>query len=279
MPQSIPNSDATPIQARVQRAIAEASNRTGIDFDYLFSQARLESNFNPSARARTSSASGLYQFTKQTWLNTVKLHGTKHGLGWAANAISQNSKGYSFVSDREQRAEILALRNNPEIAAVMAAEFAADNRKHLVEQTGRQPEEVDLYLAHFLGAGGASRFLKAMDSNPAQPAATLFPKAAAANRSVFYEKSGKARSLSELRSSFQTKLDADNHKTPRMMARNTVLPAPVPAFARSDLHASPEETNPRPLEMMGFQKMPEKLSLEFARNTYARLAAMGGPSR
>ena len=52
-----------PVQtAEVQGAIARAATRTGVDFDYLLAQARLESGLDPSAKAQTSSATGLYQF-------------------------------------------------------------------------------------------------------------------------------------------------------------------------------------------------------------------------
>src|SRR3712207_7631960 len=64
---------------------------------------RSESGFNPNAKARTSSATGLFQFIDQTWLSTVKQHGDKHGLGWAANAIQQGSNGRYFVADPAMR--------------------------------------------------------------------------------------------------------------------------------------------------------------------------------
>ena len=58
-----------PISAgRIQSAIASASSKTGIDFDYLLSQAKVESGLNANAKAGTSSASGLYQFVEQSWL-------------------------------------------------------------------------------------------------------------------------------------------------------------------------------------------------------------------
>src|SRR3712207_2025996 len=84
-------------------AIQQAAAQTGVDFGYLLGQARIESGFNPNARARTSSATGLFQFIDQTWLGTVKQHGDKHGLGWAANAIQQGSNGRYFVADPAMR--------------------------------------------------------------------------------------------------------------------------------------------------------------------------------
>ena len=66
---------------RVQSAIALASSKTGVDFDYLLGQAKIESGLNANARAGTSSASGLYQFVEQSWLAVVKKHGSEHGRG------------------------------------------------------------------------------------------------------------------------------------------------------------------------------------------------------
>lgn len=281
MSQPVSNSPGYPVQPRVLKAIADASARTGVDFDYMYSQARLESNLDPTAKAKTSSASGLFQFTRQTWLATVHEHGDKHGLGWAKDAIQKNSKGHHYVSDPVTRQQILALRYQPEAASAMAAEFAGDNHDHLKTALGRTPDEVDLYLAHFLGAGGASRFLKAHDANPDQSGAALFGKAAAANRPVFYTRSGNARSLAEIRAFFQAKMDADNANMPGVhrTARSS-LAHHNPAAAKMPFGAdAPDETITPALEMMSFRPMPKKLSLEFAQDTYARLAAMNGNSR
>ncbi|MCE7796051.1 lytic transglycosylase domain-containing protein [Sphingobium sufflavum] len=192
---------------RVTNAIADASRRTGVDFSYLMGQAQIESSMNPNAKARTSSATGLYQFLDQSWLAVMNNHGAEHGMEWAANAIQQGSNGRYYVSDPAVRQQILDLRKHPETASVMAAEFASDNRTYLESRTGRPAESVDLYLAHFLGAGGAAKFLTAADRNPDASGAALFPAAARANRSIFYDRQGNSRSLSDIRQSFAQKLD------------------------------------------------------------------------
>jgi hypothetical protein len=187
-------------------AIADAARATGVDFTYLLGQARLESGLNPSARARTSSATGLYQFIDQSWLAVVDRHGPEHGLGWASAAITRSGNGRFAVADPDARRAIMALRTDPAIAARMAAEHAADNRSYLEPRIGRNAEPVDLYLAHFLGAGGASQFLRAHASAPDRSAAALFPRAAAANRNVFFARDGSARSLAEVRDRFAARL-------------------------------------------------------------------------
>jgi hypothetical protein len=193
--------------SRVQSAIAAASSKTGIDFQYLLGQAKLESGLQTNARAATSSASGLYQFIERSWLSVVKQHGAEHGLGWAANAIS-SSNGRPSVADPAMRQAILALRNNPDAASLMAAEHASDNKTALENTLGRTATGTDLYMAHFLGLGGAKKFLGALQSSPGQSAAALFPAAAGANRGVFYASNGQPRSLSDVYSRFAAKLGA-----------------------------------------------------------------------
>lgn len=160
-------------------ALAAAAGRTGVDFTALYKTARLESGFNPAAKARTSSATGLFQFIDSSWLNMLARHGARHGLAPAS------------------RAEALALRNDPAAASLMAAEHMADNARLLESRLGREAGPTDLYLAHFLGPGGAVRFLQALQAAPDQAAATLLPAAARANRAIFFD-AGQPRSLSEV---------------------------------------------------------------------------------
>lgn len=191
----------------VQQAIALASERTGIDFNYLIGQAQVESGMSAGARASTSSARGLYQFIEQSWLGVVKQHGGEHGMGWAADSIKQTSSGRFVVSDPDLRRQILGLRNDPNAASLMAAEHASDNKDALESKLGRDATGTDLYMAHFLGLGGARKFLGAMEANPGRSGAAMFPAAAAANRNVFFAKDGSARSLTEIYDRFAAKLD------------------------------------------------------------------------
>ncbi len=172
-------------------ALATAAQRTGVEFTYLLANARAESGLNPDARASTSSATGLFQFTDATWLGVVARHGARHGLGWAADALKQGAP----VAVKQS---ILALRRNADVAATMAGEFTRDNAARLESALGRAAGSADLYLAAFFGAGGAVKFLKTMATSPGMAAASLLPQAAAANRSTFFHKDGSARSLAEV---------------------------------------------------------------------------------
>lgn len=248
----------------VLRAIENASHRTGVNFNYLLDQARIESGFRPDARAATSSATGLYQFTTQTWLATLKRHGAEHGYGWAMEAIAPAGKGTYRIADPGLRDTILDLRSDPDAAAAMAGELASDNRAHLEEAMGRAPEPVDLYLAHFLGAAGAIAFLKAWAANPDQPAATLFAKAAAANRSVFFDANGSPRSLDAIRRSFAAKLGAEDglNLHPEVATRNHAIASAISVRTS--------------LQMRAIEPMPKRLSLDFAQASYRKLSGAHG---
>jgi len=252
---------------RVTRAIASSARRTGIDFDYLLGQARVESGLNPEAKARTSSATGLFQFLDQSWLGVLDKHGSKHGLDWAANAISRDGRGRYQVADPALRQSILALRRNPEVASLMAGEFAADNREYLQNNLGRPVASVDLYLAHFLGPEGARQFLAAHDANPDAAAAPMFARAAAANRPIFYDRSGAPRSFAEIRARFADKLGDD--------AAGSGLPAggnDLPMVQPADYLRLASQRAPR---AGGSDAAPSFTTNDNARLAYMLLAAMG----
>lgn len=214
----------TPVEA----AIARAAEATTVDFGYLLAQAEVESSMNPEARAGTSSATGLYQFIDSTWLDTVKRHGHRFGLGALAAQIDVSASGNSYVADPAQREAILALRSDPQVASLMAAGLAEDNRAHLSPILGRQPEHAELYLAHFLGAGGAGRFLSAMQEDPSQSAAALFARPAEANRAIFFGPDGSPRSLAGVMEVLAGKLER---------ALDRAGSSPPVRFARADYAA------------------------------------------
>lgn len=226
---------ASGVRPDVQAAIARAAQKTGVDFSYLLAQARIESSLNPSARAGTSSAAGLYQFTKGTWLNMLDRHGAEHGLDWAASAIDGGK-----VADPGLRAQIMALRYDPDSSALMAAELASDNRAALSARLGREPDPSELYMAHFLGAEGAGRFLSALAVDPTQSAAALLPDAAAANRAIFYD-NGAPRSLGGVMALMRAKVSSamDGGALPVMAGGDwTMAAAPALGPVAQQFHAA-----------------------------------------
>ncbi len=192
---------AIPASGGVEAAIRRASNRTGVDYDFLMRTARRESAFNPNAKAPTSSASGLFQFIDQTWLATVKQHGAKHGYGQYADLIHRGADGRWRV-EGSARNVVLDLRFDPQAASTMAGELTASNAAYLRGRTGREPGAGDLYAAHFLGPAGAAQIMEAMQTRPGSSAVAMFPQAAAANRSIFY-RDGRAATVAEVHANLQ----------------------------------------------------------------------------
>jgi Transglycosylase SLT domain len=177
--------------------LRKASQATGVSFDYLARTAERESRFDPKAKAGTSSATGMFQFLDQTWLGMVKQEGPKLGLGQEAAAISGEGGRFN-VSDPAMRQKILGLREDPGVSAMMAGAFASRNGQQMEQALGRKPSEGELYMAHFLGASGAKELIQLARTNPDANAAATFREAASANRSVFFDKSGRARSAQEV---------------------------------------------------------------------------------
>ncbi len=196
---------------QISQSIRVAADQAGVNFDYLFQQAKIESGLNPDARARTSSATGLFQFTRDTWLKVVAQHGDVAGLSAESNALRS---GLATAADRQR---ILDLRTNPDLSARLAAHHALDNARALAAQGIHQSGPTELYLAHFLGSSGAAKFLNGMKSNPNAPAASLLPAAAQSNKTIFF-KDGAPASFNDIYQRFSRKFDGAGAPAPTTLA-------------------------------------------------------------
>lgn len=130
----------------VMQAIQQASKMTGVDKETLVTFAKLESSLRPGVTAATSSATGLFQFTKGTWKWILEKFGKKYGLTPNADPT------------------------NPLHNSLMAGEYVKYNSKFVEKHNQAGIDKpIALYLAHFLGPGGARRFINAFITNPNQP--------------------------------------------------------------------------------------------------------------
>jgi hypothetical protein len=188
-------------------AIDSAGTKSDVDFDYLLQTAIRESSLNPTAKASTSSATGLFQFLDSTWLGVLKQEGPRLGYQAYADAIQVDANGDYTVSDKALRKEILKLREDPQISADLAAAFTRSNGEYLTAKFGRMPSPGELYIAHFMGAKGAADFFSAGLENADQSAAKLFPRQARANPTIFYD-GGRARTIREVYEVLVAKHDA-----------------------------------------------------------------------
>lgn len=237
---STPQTDTQQATHPLMRPLKAAADATGIPFDYLVKTAKRESNLNPEAKAASSSATGLFQFIEQTWLGLVKREGAGLGLTDAANAIQRDGAGRYSVPDAETRQQILALRKDPTLSARLAGIFTADNKASLREAFGREPSGGELYIAHFMGAGGARELISQAASNPERSAASVFPDAASANRSIFFDGKGRARTTREVYARLVSFHDgADAVMPPTNVAAANPAAAPPEMETRSPLAIAP----------------------------------------
>jgi hypothetical protein len=150
---------------------------------YLQSVALVESGGNRRAGAGTSTAQGLFQFTEGTWKDTAKAMG----------------KNWSLED-----------RMDPTKAAEAAAYLSRQNAAAFQKEFGRTPGNEELYMMHFLGAGGAIPFFKALTTNPGTIAADVVGfKAVSSNPNIFTDKKiGRQRSVGEVYQLMSGKLAA-----------------------------------------------------------------------
>jgi hypothetical protein len=231
-------------------AIRQAAQATGTSFQYLLATAQVESGLNPQAGASTSSARGLFQFIEQTWLATMKQSGSSLGYSQYADAITKTASGKYEVRDPTMRSAILKLRNDPAANAAMAGAFTKANATLLSQKLGRSPSEGELYIAHFLGVGGAAKLISAAGDNPNASAASLFPNAAHANSSIFYDRTtGAARSLAQVRDVLTARYDVAARERPvsgSSVAQAVTTPSAVSAVASSAVSIPPLPILDRP---------------------------------
>lgn len=104
---------------RVPRWLIEtilyAAEVTETDPVYLMALADKESGFSWKVKARTSSASGMFQFLTGTWFEMIRDFGPSHNLQVEADTIEVRN-GKLFVRDPEESKRILDLRDNQYVA-------------------------------------------------------------------------------------------------------------------------------------------------------------------
>ena len=122
---------------------------------YINKVRNAESGGNDRAKSPTSSATGRYQFTQSTWKNVEK-------------ALNKDLDKYN--------------PNHQEIAM----EWLTTQNSNYLKQKGIPLNNGNLYMVHFLGQGGASRFFKALQENPNAPATSFATKEEyEANKEIF----------------------------------------------------------------------------------------------
>lgn len=108
---------------------------------YFDTLSRIESNNQLYARASSSTASGLFQFVRSTWESLGGTWGSTPGVAFGG------------------------LRPSAEQQTSMIQKLTTQNL-NILDRAGIAINKATLYAAHFLGAGAASRILKAAPGTP-----------------------------------------------------------------------------------------------------------------
>ena len=275
--------------ASVTGAIRTASKATGVSFDYLLATAKVESDLNPNLTVRTSTATGLFQFLEQTWLATLKQAGPALGYGNYAAAITKSSSGRYEVANPALRNEIMQLRKDPMANAVMGGAVTQLNAAALAKRIGHTPSEGELYIAHFFGPYAGAKAINLAAGNPNADAAEIFPAAARANRPIFYDKQGHARSVAgvcaELARRYQVARASSSAAAIQVAAVPPRPPAAIPnappaSTAGRERSAAPALPVAATLRELMFSPTPLPTAMAYASEPSARMnvLAAGAPS-
>jgi len=210
------------IRRHLVDTIVRAGRIVGADPTLLMAVADKESSFATAVQAKTSSATGLFQFIEQTWLGVVDEFGARHGLAAEAQTITRSGRQFQ-VADANERQRILDLRREPYLSALLAAEMLKRDTLRLEKQMGRHLTGGEVYLIHFLGPDAAQSFMATMEQAPTSKAADLLPRPAEANRPIFYAEAGgetKTLTVAEVHAKFDAmiKLRLDRYGSVRRLA-------------------------------------------------------------
>lgn len=233
----------------IANAFVSASQTTGLPFDYFMTTAMRESSLDVNAAASTSSARGPFQFIEQTWLGMVHEHGSALGLGEEAASVQRHANGRFSVPDPKMRSDLLAMRHDPELSAVMSGLYLQGNASELEAALGRQITVGEGYVAHVFGPSGASRLISLAEQQPGRVAADVFPTQAQANRGLFYDRSGAPVSMRQLYDRLVEGFPSEPVRTDGVISAQAA-PRRVPA-------APVDPTQPMQLEPDGFDSLPQ----------------------
>ena len=217
--------------------IVGAAKQVGVDPNLSLITVAAESDFRNGASPGTSTASGIGQFTASTWREMMDKHAARYGL-------DPNTPP-----------------TDPKAASLMLAAYYKENISYASNKVSRPIGLVEAYILHFLGPGGGVQFLNLLERSPDAIAAQAMPKAAAANASIFYDKTGRPRTVSEIYALLSDKLAkkasqyginasgvstlASNTSTPSL-ASNMPMPTPMLGTGRRSFEVDVPDT-PAPM--------------------------------
>lgn len=236
--------------------IIAAAKMAGVDPKALITTIAVESSFDPNAAPKNpnspSSAKGLGQHLDDSWREDLQRDGSKFGI---PNGTTQF---------------------DPRASALMTASRLKFNGTQLAKNLGRPVTTTDLYLAHLMGLGGATKFLKA----PSDAIGSEVGGAAAKQHpNYFYDKSGKPLTVKQVYEGFTQKLS----KRPAELGvdADSMKPTASAASASGGGSAAPSATPGAPTppsKEVGGNNTSNTAANRPATATFANTPAAGTPA-
>lgn len=162
---------------KLKAHILEAERKTGVDATFIAAVLSIESNMGQNTKNPYSKVKGAMQYTNRTWNADRKKYAKQ--LGLPAN-----------VSVHNVRANIL-----------IGSAALADNRRYLEKVSGKKATPGDMYMAHFLGLGGAASVMKGKPNAPI----SRYVKLSKGNGNMFYVK-GRVATVAQFRMKMNAKV-------------------------------------------------------------------------
>ena len=177
------NTPKKDFESRINDFFDSKEVNTEVNNNFTSQVIQAESSGDPNAQSKTSSASGLFQITDDTWKGLIDKYGDQEGVR-------------------------LQDRGNPEAEKKMFDRLTEENKQSFMRGFKREPDNTELYAMHFLGAGAGKRLRKLLDKNPDKKAADIFKSAAKSNKSIFYKNKGRGakRTIKEVYNILQQKV-------------------------------------------------------------------------
>jgi hypothetical protein len=186
--------------------IRAAAQAKGIDAEIALRIARAESAVDPTAKAKTSSAGGLFQVVDSTW----KEFGGKPGK--------------KFDPDENIR---------------VGTDIISSNTNYLRKVLNRDPRPAEVYAAHYFGPAGAKNFLAA---EPGTPMESIFSKQVIkANPNLKGKTTDQVMATLEKKMGSAPKQPTVSRETPEAPARQALPPSLPPMAATEESPAAPSK--------------------------------------
>ncbi|TXG86098.1 MAG: hypothetical protein E6R13_01035 [Spirochaetes bacterium] len=216
-----------PKDNNVKQALENAAKMFNIPKEEMYATAKQESGFNPRAvnKKEGADAVGLFQFMPGTWNGLLKQN---------PEIAKQYNIGKAFGKNLDDRTD-------PYKAAIMYGLYRKGNVGYL-EKRGLTSgnKQVDSYLAHFLGAGGAARVLQALSNGKGNYPISNYVNANQykLNPELMQGEDGKPRSINDFLKAIANKSSVQAQAYKKTFDKNPALATPSEAANTTPTDAS-----------------------------------------